>query len=296
MKCWYTYSRSGILSNQFSFSVNMEYPGKIINHKGVLFLFYVAEGNGGTDGGARLMTKVSVADAWSDPVGIEFGTFLHEAMSVFTFKDKLYVLCSGDAPSYDLVTPPRLAEYDELTGAFTVANFSTDYRRGASFVENNGRLYMFYKAPGTTALLWRSTGDMATWSTPRSVKIDGVRDLHPAVEPAVISYHGLIHLIVKSGTQPGWELMRFDGESAWACTRTFIGKDHPSSPGVAIHNGLLKVAFSDTRPNGSRGLDLYAYDGNSLSSPESSFELGAQFQVSMAVQDDYLYVVYRGRS
>ncbi|MCY1449500.1 hypothetical protein D9M71_662390 [compost metagenome] len=65
---------------------------------------------------------------------------------------------------------------------------------------------------------------------------------------------------------------------------------------MAIHNGLLKLVFSGWKGNlGSRALDLFCYDGNVVSEPDTSLALGAKFQVSMAVQDGVLCVLYHGQ-
>lgn len=291
MKCWYTSSRYGILNNSYSTSADMKSTCRVVNYKGTLFAVYIREGDGDKVG---FIIKPSAA-GWASPLDV--GAESHSGTpAVFVFKNKLYVLCSGEYHARELITAPKLAEYDDLSGRFSVSDFATQFDGTPSLVELNGRLYMFYKGVEGSSILWKSTTDMSTWSEPQAVKIDGVNDLRTELEPVAISYQGLIHLVANMGGAQGTMLIKFDGDSAWARGRVFIEAPYSSTPGLAVHNGLLRIVFSgliDARSD--RALHQYCYDGNSLSAPDVSLNLGAKYEVSMAVQDGLLYVLYHGQ-
>lgn len=134
---------------------------------------------------------------------------------------------------------------------------------------------MFYTVPGTTTVLWKTTRDMLTWSEAKTLKMDSTLELSCTLDPVAISYQGLIHIVANNELGKGSLLLRFDGDAAWTRAKSFIGQDYSSSPGMAIHNGLLKLVFSGWKGNlGSRALDLFCYDGNVVSEPDTSLALG----------------------
>lgn len=292
MKCWYTSSRYGILNNSNPTSADIKSTCRVVNYRGSLFAVYITEGVGDH---VSFIVKPSGAQ-WESPLDV--GTeSLSGAPDVFVFKDKLYVLSSGYHHPRELTVSPRLAVYDDLGGRFSVSDFSTQFAGVPSLVELNGHLYMFYKDLGSNIVLWKSTTDMTSWSEPQAVKVDGVYDLVTDLDPIAISYQGLIHLFSNSGSKEGTSLIKFDGGSAWTRARVFVEKSFSSTPGLAVHNGLLRIVFSGLiTPQGDRALHQYCYDGNSLSARDVSLNLGAKFAVSMAVQDGLLYVLYHGKN
>jgi len=291
MKCWYTLSRFGILNNSYATPADIKSDCCVVNYKGTLFCAYIAEGS---DQNVKFISKPSAA-GWGNPLEVGAES-LSGSPAVFVFRNKLYVLCSGRHIVREQSVSAHLAEYDDLTGRFTVTEFAAQFVGGPSLVEHNEQLYMFYKEPDSTTVLWKSTRDMVNWSEAKPVKIDGALNLSCALDPVAISYQGLIHLVANNELGKGSLLIKFDGDTAWTRARTWITRDYSSPPGLAIHNGLLKVAFSGWKGNlSTRAIDLYGYDGNAISEPDTSMRLGAKFRVSMAVQDGILYVLYHGQ-
>lgn len=294
MKCWYTTSRHGILDNSYQTPAEFKSTCRVVNYKGTLFLFYI--GSEGDEHDDVCFTIKPSAAGWRNSGDVGAESYSGPPVG-FVFKDKLYVLCSGKHPVRELRVSPRIAEYDDLSGRFFVSEFAIPFAGVPSLVELNGRLYMFYKESDGSSVWWRSTTDIATWSQPQTVKVDGVTTLTMERDLVAINYQGLIHLVASLDGTEGTVLIKFDGDSTWSRARVLIDTPATSTPGLVVHNGLLRIVFSGLiKDKNDRALHQYCYDGNSLSAPEVSLNLGAKFDVSMAVQDGLLYVMYHGNN
>ncbi|MCS5516486.1 hypothetical protein NWF32_20495 [Pseudomonas qingdaonensis] len=105
---------------------------------------------------------------------------------------------------------------------------------------------------------------------------------HPD-DPIAIVYQGLIHLFYKDGDGRTL-LVKYDGKQAWTEPRVFIEQAYPFMPGVTVHAGLLKLAFTRSIANADgRALYQYAYDGNTLSPATVSSNLAATERVGLGV-------------
>lgn len=291
MKIWCTSSRYGILNNSTSLPADLKSGCRLVNYKGALFCAYISEGDGYQ---VKVIVKPS-GSGWENPIEVGAES-LSGVPSIFVFNDKLYVLCSGEIHPRELTVAARLAAYDDLSGTFTVTDFSTSVDGTPSLVTLNGKLHMFYKELGSRQVLWKSTRDMVTWSDAQVVTSDGATALMCACDPAAISYQGLIHLMARDESSQGTRLLKFDGESAWTRASTLIDSNYGYAPGMTVHNGLLKMAFTAWKKDlNNRAIFQYSYDGNALSTVDISLNLGAKFDVSMAVQDGILYVLYHGQ-
>lgn len=165
-----------------------------------------------------------------------------------------------------------------------------DIEHSASFAQLNNTLYMFYKYHGNSDIYYSHTSDMEHWSTPFIIKTDHSDTIASNLSPVAITYQGLIHLFYKD-QHGGFFLLKSDGEH-WTSPIAFISGDYLHSPGITVHNGLLKLAFCSLSHAPSTALYQYTYDGNALGPVVASMQLRAGGSPALNTQDGKLIATY----
>ena len=209
--------------------------------------------------------------------------------SLVSFNNELWLIYTDEFGSTEF------RAWDESHASFV-------YRRqrgltiehSATFAQLNNTLYMFYKLHHATNIYCTHTLDMEKWSAPALVKKDGIKTIKSYLSPVAITYQGLIHLIYKD-LEGGFYLLKSDGQH-WTSAIPFIGADYGHSPGIAIHNGLLKLAFCNLAKATSPALYQYSYDGNALSPVVASTLLSAGGSPALCTQDGKLVATYLERA
>lgn len=291
-KIWTTSSPHGILDHSYPTSASTEECCRVAYFKGSLYCVYV---DGLRElGTVKVIRKASNAGLWSEPASVS-DILPRWAPCLFTFKDQLHVLYASTLGSSVLLT------LDEASGLF-VFNRTLDI-----FLEMTptvavlaGRLVLFHHNHDAPRNIWqRSTLDLKDWTRSTLVKSDGVNAVHSNLSPLAITYQRLIHLVYKD-VGGGFHLLRFDGVRQWSRAQLLVPDDYPCSPAAAVHNGLLKLFFTqataDTPAADARyDIHQYAYDGNVLGPVTVSTALGATNSPGAAVQDGVLHLLYRGK-
>ena len=126
------------------------------------------------------------------------------------------------------------------------------------------------------------------------------KSISTSVDPKAIVYEGLLYLIYTDHSRKdGWYYITYNKEK-WSFPTRFTNINYEYSPGLAIHNGLLKVAFIGKIYNeGGNGISdrviyQYCYDGTSWSHSVPSSSLSAGYSVNMATCKNKFFAVYNG--
>jgi len=291
-KIWTTSSPHGILDHSFPTAGATEEACRVAHFRGRLYCVYI-DGVRELDG-IKVISKASTAGLWSQPAVVS-ETPARWAPCIFTFRDQLHVLYATTLGTTDLLT------LDEASGLFVfnrALNLSLEMT--PSLAEVAGRLLMFFHVHENAVNVWqRSTLDLKEWSRSETVKVDGVHSLHSYLSPVAITYQRLIHLVYKDSAG-GFHLLKFDGVRQWSRAQRLLDNDYPCSPAAVVHNGLLKLLFTQATaasegPKAHYEIHQYAYDGNVLGPVTVSTALGATNSPGAAVQDGVLHVLYRGK-
>lgn len=125
--------------------------------------------------------------------------------------------------------------------------------------------------------------------------------IRTSIAPKVIVYEKLLYLIYADPSRDGWYYTTSYDTKNWNFPTCFTKINYEYSPGLAIHNGLLKVAFIGKIYNGKdnsvsdRVIYQYCYDGTSWSHSVPSSVLSAGYSVNMATYNNKLFAAYIGR-
>ena len=297
--------RNGILNVSEPMPVEAE-GGRLVVFKEKLYCFYL-----------KSPTRVFyVAKArtgsWSPPedVGIESRSGLP---AVFVFDDKLHVYSSGvdgDAQTYP-GTGARLAVFKPSNRTFDITTPDAAYG-SPSVVACNGKAYKFARFNSGGRLSVRDSNDGITWWArdwiyPRG---EGSAIIESTSDPVACLYQGLIHVFHQA--PDGLCLIRYDGQSGWSRSQPLIEKVYPAMPAVAVHDGMLTLAFAnatnaldntlsvngipseaamgDDTAEGT--IDLYRYDGNALSKVDQSININASGAPDSVVFEGELHLVF----
>lgn len=220
-----------------------------------------------------------------NPAPVVFSLSSNNIPSLVSFQDALWLIYTDDDKS------TVFRRWDEHRIEFTlVRKRPWPVQQSASFAQLKDKLYMFYKVESSNNIFYISTTDMVNWSTPALIKKDGINTVTTYVSPAAITYQGLIHLVYKD-TKGGFYLVKSDGEH-WTGAIALTPADYTHSPGIAVHNGLLKLVFCNLLNAASSALYQYSYDGNALSPAMASTLLSATGTPALGTQDGKLIVTY----
>ncbi|KFE52004.1 hypothetical protein [Pseudomonas syringae] len=205
--------------------------------------------------------------------------------SLVSFNNKLWLIYTNELGSTEFHA------WDESHASFVHAHErALDIVESATYAQLNNILYMFYKLHDSSNIYSTHTTDMELWSKPALVKKDGVKSVSTYLSPVAITYQGLIHLVYKD-RDGGFFLLKGDGE-CWTSPIAFIGADYGHSPGIAVHNGLLKLVFCNLSKATSNALYQYSYDGNALSPVVASTRLSAGGSPALSTQGGKLVATY----
>ncbi|CAM3222399.1 hypothetical protein BZK31_01715 [Pseudomonas floridensis] len=205
--------------------------------------------------------------------------------SLVSFNKKLWLVYTDDSAS----TVIR-AWSDSHAAFLPVHRLNLNIEQSATFAQLNDVLYMFFKLHDSPNIWYIQTTDMKEWTKPALLKKNESDTISTYLSPVAITYQGLIHIIYKD-KNGGFFLLKSDGE-AWTSPIAFIGADFAHSPGITIHNGLLKLVFCNLSSTSSSELHQYGYDGNALSPVVLSRGLSASGSPSLDTQDGLLIATY----
>jgi hypothetical protein len=205
--------------------------------------------------------------------------------SLVSFKNKLWLIYTDEFGSTEF------RAWDESHATFVyMRQRALNIGESATFAQLNNMLYMFYKLHDSNNIYCTHTPDMEHWSEPALIKKDGVNTIKSYLSPVAIAYQDLIHLVYKDHLG-GFFLLKSDGEH-WTSPIAFIGADYGHSPGIVVHNGLLKLVFCNLSKAPSPALYQYCYDGNALSPVVASTMLSAGGSPALSTQDGKLIATY----
>lgn len=249
---------------------------RMVLHKGTLYCAYVIGGM------VRISSRRAFSALWS--VGTPNTSFVGTAIpGLVSFDDRLvivYTNASGNAV---------VCQYNETTQTFTQMSVLTGgLTQTPTFAVLHGVLHMFYKRPGYASIFHTTTTDLVSWTGWTTVLKDNVNNAYSHLSPVATLYQNLIHLIYKDRDDQKVYLQKADGEN-WTSSILLIEKPYDHSPGLTVHNGLLKLIFIGN----DRRLDQYTYDGNAISPviPSSGLQSGPG-SPGLAVQDGALVAVF----
>lgn len=291
-KIWTTSSPHAILDHSYPTSAATEECCRVAYFKGSLYCVYI-DGMAGL-GDVKVIKKASNAGLWGEPVTVS-EIMPRWAPCIFTFKDRLHVIYATTLGTTNLLTLDEPTGFFELTGTLNIAMEMTP-----SIAVLAGRLHLFHHVHDNAVNIWQcSTLDLKDWTSSTLVKTDGQTTARSNLSPLAITYQRLVHLIYKD-VAGGFYLLKFDGTRQWSRAQLLLREDYPCSPAAAVHNGLLKLFFtqatSETPAAEARyEIHQYGYDGNVLGPQVASTALGATNSPGAAVQDGVVHVLYRGK-
>jgi hypothetical protein len=272
-----TTNSQGILSGSTSIAPNTAAGCRATLHNGTLFCVYRAD----TFGRVQIIKKPQ-GEAWQSPEPQSRMSAI-ELPVLVSFNDTLYLFYkAADEVTY-------VCTYDERLGRFKqTEQLDVVVVETPSFAVLNGVLNMFYKTPAGRNIYHRRTTDVHSWAEQPIIKKDGVNTAITELSPVAITYQNLIHLIYQDDDSSETLLQKTDG-GVWSGPARLVAKHYAHSPGVAVHNGLLKLIYADA----SHVLHQYAYDGNAISPvvPSTSLKCDTA-SPALAVQDGFLTALY----
>lgn len=283
MHLYSTSSVHGILDHTERLPGQTEGSCRVVEFSGRLFCVYV---EGTSRLGRPSYISRSAASNWTEPQPVIDGVRCREAPHPFVYGGKLHVLVCSEGGIVSLST------YDEARGTFGGAVVQKmEYSLTPCTAVLKGTLHVFYRW-GRGYIGHYSTTDLAKWRRENYTIADAGVPALTNLCPVAITYQGLIHLVYKS-RNGGFYLVNYDDNAHSTRPRLLVSEDYGHSPGITVHNGLLKLLFSS---KADMPFDLYAYgyDGNALSVPTRSSALSATESPSATVLDGTLVACYRG--
>ena len=284
MNIYTTQSRHGILNHSRKTPGETEGYCRATEYKRQLFCVFI---NGPTAIGPPMVMSRSAGTDWDPPVKLLEDFHGYNTPTLFTFAEGLYALVPG------VLGNALLLSYNDRARGFTdsrLLGFSIDGTPSTAVLNNE--LYVFYRTKGSRNVFYTSSADLQVWSRSRTLKIDGSRSVLTDLCTSVVTYQGLVQVIYKSDDKT-FDLLQFDGEGNWTRARQLVTQPYAFDPAVVVHNGLLKLIFSE-RAGSDYSLWQYSFDGHSISGPVQSTELSASRSIAAAVLDGELVLMYRG--
>lgn len=294
MNLWYT-ETDDIWANSYSTnSKETSHVGHLIAYKDKLYCFYIVD-NALNGSNIFYMTK-DKNGSWSEskPVG-KLGDN-NTTLSIDLYGDKI-LIASGTSNDIKLIT----YEKDSFSNIIT-HNIRFSYNFSLSIFNN--KINLFLRGADEDGIWhfeleeennkYKNLGKVKYWEGWSSFS----KEIHASVSPKTIVYQGLLYLIYAAPDKDGWYYVKLD-KGSWSYPTRFTRINYSHSPGLAIHNGLLKVAFVgsiDKRTDrlSDRTIYQYCFDGNSWSLPAVSTHLLAGNGVNMASYMGDLFAVYPG--
>lgn len=303
MKINTTENIHGIMQGFSTLTTEAEDGCRTALHNGTLFCVYLGKDRKimymmkppeGHWGSPNVLTHAALGNNYvvdGQPADLEhpnqtvYTTAYDNIPSLVSFNNKLWLIHTGEFGSTEFHA------WDDSHAAFVyVRQRALDIVESATYAQLNNILYMFYKVHDSSNIYASYTTDMEKWSRPTLIKKDGIHPVKTYLSPVAITYQGLIHLIYKD-SEGGFFLLKGDGER-WTSPIAFIGADYSHAPGIAVHNGLLKLAFCNLVAATSPVLYQYSYDGNALSPVVASTMLSAGGSPGLSTQDGKLVATY----
>ena len=277
------------------------YPGHLVSYKGMLFCFYKSETFlDNKKNNIFYIKKEDIPHSWSRPDSIEkFGDF-NEGLSVALYKDRILIACRNS--DNNNIKKIKLISYYNNTFHDAI-HYNIESSNDLSLLIFNNKIHLFFtdtKKSICHFLLeddnhpnnYKDLGKVTYWPNTDFSKI-----ISTSISPKTIVYQGIIYLIYRDLDNSGWYFINFDGQR-WSFPTCFTKTNYTYSPGLAIHNGLLKVAFVGSTGNidsiSDRVIYQYCYDGNKWSSPVPSSDILAEKGINMASYKGKLFAVYPG--
>jgi len=273
----FTQNLHGILSGSTLLDESSDQGCRTVEHKSALYCTYLSD-----SGNQIKVIAKPTASNWdfSAPATCRTSAGIPGLVS---FKDTLYMFYRNDR---NTTTVCRYVE--PLKTFVSVSETDDSLSETPAFAVLNGVLHMFYKVQNSVNIFHKTTADLETWNRLPLIKTDGVRTALSHLSPVAVTYQNLIHLIYGDRNAARCYLLKSDGLN-WTSRILITDTPYAHSPGLTVHNGLLKLAFA-----GQDGaLKQYAYDGHSVSPAVSSTLLACSpASPSLAVQNGALVAVF----
>jgi hypothetical protein len=272
----YTQNLHGILSGSTLLDEASSQGCRMTLHKGILYCAYLSGDE------VRISSRQPSSTHWN--LGTPNTSLVSTVIpGLVSFKDQLVIVYKNTSGN------TAVCKYNETTQTFTQTSALTDgLSQTPTFAVLNGVLYMFYKHPGFSSIFYRATTNLVTWTVWKTIQKDKDINVSTYLSPVATLYQNLIHLIYEDREDKKVYLLKSDGEN-WTSSILLINRRYGHSPGLTVHNGLLKLIFigKDNR------LDQYTYDGNAVSPaiPSSGLQSGSG-SPGLAVQDGALVAVF----
>ncbi len=279
----YTPSQHGILNHSISIDANAKGACRVETFDNKLICTYLSTENDTFN--IRHIEKTPDSN-WSQPRALLGFPQSVDTPGITTFKDELHII-GGTAHGKLMI-----ATYNNLLGNFHASSpLNKKIAQTPSFATLNGKLYMFFKTNEYDAIRYIETSNLLNWSDEKIVHHFGGQNAYSYSSPASITYQGLIHVFYKS-MYGGFFLTKFDGLNAWTTPLEIIPEHFIHSPGITIHNGLLKLAFVDKENVADGNIYQYCYDGNCMSLATISSNIKANRSPGLGVLDGKLYALH----
>jgi hypothetical protein len=274
----YTQNLHGIFSGSTLLDEASSESCRMVLHKGILYCAYLSGGE------IRLSSRQSSSAQWS--LGTPSTGLVSTTLpGLASFKGQLVIVYKNTSGNI------AVCKYDETAQTFTqTAELTDGLSQTPTFSVLNGVLFMFYKHSGFSSVFYRTTINLVTWTTWKTLQKDKDNNISTYLSPVATLYQSLIHLIYEDRDDKKVYLLKSDGEN-WTSSILLINRRYGHSPGLTVHNGLLKLIFIGK----NNRLDQYTYDGNAVSPviPSNGILCGPG-SPGMAVQNGALVAVFPG--
>lgn len=287
MHLYSTSSVHGILDHTEQMPGQTQGSCRVAEFAGRLYCVYLDGVADAVAGNLKVISRSSTS-GWTEPQPVLDDLRCRFTPHLFVFNGKMHLLACSD------IGVVLLSTWDGTPGRFgeAVVQRHLQYDLTPTTAVLKGKLHLFYTWANHGYIGHCSTTDLAAWRRESYSVTDASVPVRTNLSPVAITYQGLIHLVYKS-KKGGFHLVNFDDNAHCTRPRVLVAEDYGHSPGIAVHNGLLKLLFS-TRTDMPFDLYAYGYDGNALSAPTRSSALTATESPSAAVLDGALVVCYRG--
>ncbi|RAU44657.1 MULTISPECIES: hypothetical protein [unclassified Pseudomonas] len=256
MHLYYTHNLNGILSDEIELYSASDRGCRTAVHHGLMYCTYLDE----ELGNVKVISKRG-ALGWDFVDGVDAVSSIVPAL--VSHNDGLYLIYANNKQHM------KVCRYNEVSKRFVaVPRLFGDLSETPTFAALNGVMHMFCTVPDSENIFRKSSSDMMEWTRSSIVPTgsDGPAMTH--LSPVAITYQNMIHLFYRDRRDRRFWMMKYDGFK-WSRRVLLIDQAYEHSPGITIHNGLLKLIFA-----GNTGaLELYGYDGNAISPPALSHSL-----------------------
>lgn len=290
---WYTETNNLWYISYATTSEDVSSSGHLVQYEDTLFCFYKSEVLSAKND-IFYITKKHESSLWSKPVAVESLGSGNSGLCAISYDDKILIACRGYENKIKLISYKE----ENFSDVVCYDIKSSDELSLCIFLD---KIHLFFKEENKESVChfllkeendsYISLGKVIYWPYTLYRKI-----IYTGVGPKTIVYKGLIYMIYATPGEFAWHYISFDGKQ-WSYPIRFTKTNYNYAPGLAVHRGLLKVAFigaTDFRKDriSDRVIYQYSYDGNSWSLPMPSSYIMAGESINMTSYEDKLLAIY----